>query len=91
VLLLIAAAEPRSVSVAGAALERFAASAGAPARVRAAIAAAVMEACTNVVLGARAERPGTLELRASRVGRLLVIDVADPGAGATVRMSFRVP
>jgi anti-sigma regulatory factor (Ser/Thr protein kinase) len=93
VLLLVAAAETRSASVACSALTRFAASAGAPARVQSAVAHAVTEACANVVLRARGDAagPGTIEVRASHIGGRLLIEVRDRGPGVTARMSFRVP
>jgi serine/threonine-protein kinase RsbW/stage II sporulation protein AB (anti-sigma F factor) len=76
-------AEPRAVRIARALVTRFAEREGAPESVRAALALAVTEACSNVVMHAYldAELPGDLEMRATRVGSELVVVVRDDGRG----------
>jgi anti-sigma regulatory factor (Ser/Thr protein kinase) len=86
VLLLLAAAEPRSVSLARNALMQYAARAGASEILRDALGLAVTKACVNLVV--HGER---LEVRASRVNGPLVVEIRDPGRPeATVRMSYAV-
>jgi serine/threonine-protein kinase RsbW/stage II sporulation protein AB (anti-sigma F factor) len=81
-------AEPKAVSVARAAVTEFATREGVPASVRTAMALAVSEACTNVVMHAYldAKALGSLEVRARVERAVVVIEVADAGRGMIPRI-----
>ena len=76
-------AEPQAVPLARALVTQAAERAGVPEAVRSALALAVSEACTNVVLHAYvdADAPGDLEVRARKAGSVLTVEVADDGRG----------
>ena len=76
-------AEPKAVSLARAVLTQVAEREGVHEAVRSALALAVTEACTNVVLHAYvdAEAPGDLEVRARKADSVLIVEVADDGRG----------
>ena len=81
-------AEPSAVTVARAALTRFAEREGASETVRSALALAVTEACANVVhprlcRSRRSRRAGGARLRRRGV---LVVEVADEGRGMVPRI-----
>ena len=62
---------------------------GAPETARSALALALTEACTNVVLHAYVDAddaPGYLEIRACRVDAVLTVEVADDGRGMVPRI-----
>jgi serine/threonine-protein kinase RsbW len=67
---------------------RFAERHGAPETVCSAVALAVSEACTNVVLHAYvdAATPGDVEVRATLADGTLVVEVADDGRGMVPRL-----
>jgi len=81
-------ATPEAVPLARATLTRFAEREQAPETVRSALALAVTEACSNVVLHAYADldRPGRLEVRAGRMDGALVVEVHDEGRGMVPRV-----
>ena len=85
---MVEIADPGAVPLARALVERFAEREGAPEVVRSALALAVTEACSNVVMHAYldAEVPGDLEVRAGRVDSMLVVDVRDDGRGMIPRL-----
>jgi anti-sigma regulatory factor (Ser/Thr protein kinase) len=76
-------AEPSAVPLVRAALARVAEREGVPAHVSSAIALAVTEACTHVVLHAYvdAQAPGDLRVRAGKAHGNLIVEVADDGRG----------
>ena len=76
-------AEPKAVPLARAVLTQVAEREGVPETVRSALALAVTEACTNVVLHAYvdADAPGDLEVRARKDDSVLIVEVADDGRG----------
>jgi serine/threonine-protein kinase RsbW len=81
------AARPESVAAARAAIVEFAASSGAsPAKLEA-VALAVSEAATNVVVHAYrdAVEPGAIEVAAAKAGGELLVIVADDGSGLRPR------
>jgi serine/threonine-protein kinase RsbW len=81
-------AEPQAVPLARAVVTQVAEREGAPDTVRSALALAVSEACTNVVLHAYADAdaPGDLEVRARKAGSVLTVEVADDGRGLVPRI-----
>jgi serine/threonine-protein kinase RsbW len=81
-------AEPHAVPLARATLTRFAERESAPESVRSAVALAVTEACTNVVLHAYvgAEAPGYLEVSAGRTDGVIHVEVRDEGRGMVPRV-----
>src|SRR4051794_5632105 len=81
-------AEPGAVALARAALTRFALGQGAPETVRTAVALAVSEACTNVVMHAYldADAPGEVEVHACVDDAVLFVEVADDGRGMVPRL-----
>jgi anti-sigma regulatory factor (Ser/Thr protein kinase) len=81
-------AEPEAVPLARAVLTRFAERESAPESVQSAVALAVTEACTNVVLHAYvdAEAPGYLEVSAGRTDGVLHVEVRDEGRGMVPRV-----
>jgi serine/threonine-protein kinase RsbW len=82
-VLVHAIAEPGTIGVARRTLTTVARREGASEPVCAAVALAVTEACTNVVLHAYADRdaPGDLEVRACLAAGALIVEVADEGRG----------
>jgi serine/threonine-protein kinase RsbW/stage II sporulation protein AB (anti-sigma F factor) len=76
------------VPLARAVLTQFAHRENAPETVRSALALAVTEACSNVVLHAYvdAEAPGYLEVSAARQDGALVVEVRDDGRGMVPRI-----
>jgi len=79
-------AEPSTVPLARAVLAKVAEREGVPETVRSALALALTEACTNVVLHAYDDTPGYLEVRACRVDAVLTVEVADDGRGMVPRI-----
>jgi anti-sigma regulatory factor (Ser/Thr protein kinase) len=81
-------AEPAAVPLARAVLTRFAERENASEGVRSALALAVTEACSNVVLHAYvdADAPGYVEVSAGRANGALVVEVRDDGRGMTPRI-----
>ena len=82
-------AEPGTVPLARAVVAKVAEREGVPETVRSALALALTEACTNVVLHAYVDAddaPGYLEVRACRVGAVLTVEVADDGRGMVPRV-----
>ena len=82
-------AEPGTVPLARAVLAKVAEREGVPETVRSALALALTEACTNVVLHAYVDAddaPGYLEVRACRVDAVLTVEVADDGRGMVPRI-----
>jgi serine/threonine-protein kinase RsbW len=84
-------AEPKAVPLARKAITEFAEREGATDTVRSAVALAVSEACTNVVLHAYADAdtPGYLEVRACRADEAFVVKVSDDGGGMVPRIDGR--
>ncbi len=83
---LVLTATPDQVSVARRAVGGLAEAAGLDADVRAGVALAVSEACSNVVIHAYADtEPGELCVRASAVPGRLTVTVGDRGRGMAPR------
>jgi anti-sigma regulatory factor (Ser/Thr protein kinase) len=83
---LVLTATPDQVSVARRAVGGLAEAAGLDADVRAGVALAVSEACSNVVIHAYADtEPGELCVRASAAPGRLTVTVADRGRGMAPR------
>ncbi len=84
-------ARPDSVAHLRRAAVRFARDHGATTRQRCDVALAVSEALTSSLLQGYVgyAAPGTIELRASRTGRALVIVVCDRGNGLQTRLDGR--
>jgi serine/threonine-protein kinase RsbW len=80
-------AEPRTVALARTLLAEVAERENASPSVRAALALAVTEACSNVVRHAYADRelPGEVEVRVGRVDEVMTVEVADHGRGMVPR------
>lgn len=87
-VLIRASPDPETVAVARRALTTVARREGATEMVCSAVALAVTEACTNVVVHAYgdSEVTGDLEVRASKVAGALVVEVADEGRGLRARL-----
>jgi anti-sigma regulatory factor (Ser/Thr protein kinase) len=81
-------AEPAAVPLAREVLTRFAECENAPNTVRSAVALAVTEACSNVVLHAYvdADAPGYLEVSAGQENGTLLVEVRDDGRGMVPRV-----
>jgi anti-sigma regulatory factor (Ser/Thr protein kinase) len=88
-VLVHAVAEPATIPVARRTVAIVARREGASQPVCAAIALAVTEACTNVVVHAYAEwdAPGNLDVRAGKVAGALIVEVADEGRGLLPRLA----
>jgi anti-sigma regulatory factor (Ser/Thr protein kinase) len=88
IVLVHAIAEPKTIAVARRTVAMAARLEGASEAVCSAMALAVTEACTNVVVHAYADRdaPGDLEVRAAKVAGALIVEVADEGRGLLPRL-----